>query len=136
MNGGMLLEKEPRKSPKWKPVEIPEGPRSRSSESVTKWPRWLLPNTSSHSTGMGAKLVLIEGVIHRCSPLSEGWGKQTRAVSYIFCQRVDFFFWVTRKKNQTGPQVNKRMNFITTKVRKSQSERTPQSSQMLARSWG
>lgn len=135
MNGGMLLEKKPRKSPKWKPIEIPEGPRSRSSESVTKWPRWLLPNTSSHSTGMGAKPVLIEGVIHRCSPLSEGGEADTSCFLHFLSAR-QLFFLGHEEKIQTGPQVNKRMNFITTKVRKSQSERTPQSSQMLARSQG
>lgn len=149
MDGGMLLENEPRKSPKWKPAEIPEGPRivsvcviiwaprsSRLPESVTKWPRWLLPNTSSHSTRMGAKLVLIESVIHRCSPPSEG-GKQTRAVSHIFCRCFDegaVFFWVTRRNKQDHRWINGWI--LLPSKSETQSESTLQSSQMQDRTQG
>lgn len=107
MDGGLLLENKPKNPPSGsllKSQKVLESSLSalsisRVPESVTKWPCWLLPNTSSHSTRMGAKLVLIEGVIHRCSPPSEG-RKQTRAVSHIFCRRFDegtVFFWVTRR---------------------------------------
>lgn len=101
MNGGMLLEREPRKSPKWKPIDIPEEPRSRSSESVTKWPRWLLPNTSSHSTGMGAKLVLIEGVIHRCSPLSEGGSRHELFLTFSVSASAFLLGHEEKKPNRT-----------------------------------
>lgn len=142
-------EKEPRKFPKRKPVEIPEGSgifsvcviiwAQRSScvpESVTKWPRWLLPNTSSHSTRMGAKLVLIESVIHRCSPPSEG-KKQTRAVSHVLCpgfDRAPFFFWAKRRNKQDHRWVNGWI--LLPSKSETQSESTLQSSRMQDRTQG
>lgn len=128
----MLLENEPRKSPKWKPFEIPEAPgivpiciiipaRRSVPESVTKWPRWLFPNASSHSTRMGAKLVLIESVIHRCSPPGEGGSRHKLLPTFPVdaSTRAPFFSPLRHREKQTGPQVNKQMNFITIKVRNS-----------------
>lgn len=134
----MLLENENRKSPKWKPIEIPEGlgifplcviirARRGSSvpESVTKWPRWLFPNTRSHSTRMGAKLVLIESVIHRCSPPGEGESRHKLFPTFsVDASTRAAFSSLGHGEKHTGPQVNKRMNFITIKVRNSVREYT------------
>lgn len=123
MDGCMLLENEPRKSPKWKPIEIPEGLgifplcsiiRARRSssvpESVTKWPRWLFPNTRSHSTRMGAKLVLIESVIHSCSPPSEGESRHKLFPTFSVdpSTRAPVFFPRSRRETHwtTGEQTD------------------------------
>lgn len=61
---------------------------------------------------------------------------QARAVSHIFCPHLEqgevcFFFFLGHEEKQTGPHVNKRMNFITIKVRNS-----VQSSRMQDRTQG
>lgn len=115
LDGCKLLENEPGKSPKWKPFEIPEASgivpsciiiRGRRSsnvpESVTKWPRWLFPNASSHSTRMGAKLVLIESVIHRCSPPGEGGSRHKLLPTFPVdaSTRAPFFPLSVRERNK------------------------------------
>lgn len=73
---------------------------------------------------MGAKLVLIESVIHRCSPPSEeeegGGGRHELFPTFPVdaLTRAPFFF-LGHGEKQTGPKVNKRMDFISINVRNS-----------------